>query len=229
MIPKLAHFYWYGEREMPELRKASLDSFKRLNPTWEVNLHHSGEKTDPTFVEIVTASDAARYGILHRAGGVYFDTDIVFVRPIPEEWLGVDVLLPATKDGDLYGLHVLGARAGSPFFSEAMRRCRLRLESPMLLGCQSLGVKLWGGANILALCSSMELALGLVPWGAFLKTSSGFVEELWSTGGTVGEQEIGVHWYGGDRLSEQYFELPLDKLPDCRVRSALEMSGAWAI
>mgnify|MGYP001413768332 FL=1 len=225
MIPKVAHFYWYSDREMPELRRASLDSFKKLNPTWEVHLHHSGEKADPTFVEMVTASDAARYGILYRAGGVYFDTDIVFVRPIPEAWLAFDVLLPANTDGDLYGLHVLGAREGSPFFSEAMRRCRLRIESPMLLGCQSLGVKLWYGTHILALCSSMNLSFGLIPHSSLLLTSPEAVEELWSIGGVVDSQEIGVHWYGGDRLSDQYANLPLDKLPDCRVRAAIEMSG----
>ena len=225
MIPKVAHFYWYGEREMPPLRRASLDSFKKLNPAWEVHLHHSGEKAEPTFVEMVTASDAARYGILYRAGGVYFDTDIIFVRPMPEAWLNSDVLLPSTTAGALYGLHVMGASERSPFFSEAMRRCRLRIDSPMLLGCQSLGVKLWDGANILAICAGMNLSFCLIPSESFLRTHPYVVEELWSPGGTVDAREIGVHWYGGDRLSDQYANLPLDKLPNCRVRAAVEMSG----
>jgi hypothetical protein len=226
MIPKLAHFYWYGERDMPELRAESLKSFERLNPGWVVNLHHSGEKADPTFVEIVTSSDAARYGILHRSGGVYFDTDIIFVRPIPDDWLDADVLLPCTENGQLYGIHVLGAKPNSPLFAEALRLCKLRMDSPMMLGCQSLGVKLWSDTNMLALCYGMNLSVGLVPRFSLLRSNPGSVEELWSNGGRVDHSEIGVHWYGGDRLSNQFENLPLDKLPSCRVKSAIEMSRA---
>lgn len=228
MIPKVAHFYWYGEEEMPALRRESVQSFSALNPEWKVNVHHSGDNPQATLRERIVRSDAARYGILSRDGGVYFDTDIVFVRPIPDALLACDVLLPATGSGSMYGVHVLGSAPNSPFFAYAVARARMRMESPRMLGCQSLGVKLWEGINVLDLSARENLHAVIVPIGAFLMNGWQDVEDLWSKGGEIDRNAIGLHWYGGDPLSREFENVPYEKLPDSLVRTALERTHVTA-
>lgn len=223
VIPKVAHFYWYGDRPLPALRQASVDSFSAMNPDWQVFVHRSGEDPDATFRERVLRSDSSRYGILHRAGGVYFDTDIVFTKPIPEKWLEKDLLLPIDRQtGEIYGVHVLGATPGSEFFRRAMTRVSLRMESKRALGCQSLGVRLWLGCNLYQVAADCYADVTPIPIGSFLAIGAGDVEDCWSPDGEIPGFAIGIHWYGGDRLSGEYEHMEPDQLPDCLVSRALK-------
>ncbi len=222
MIPKVAHFYWYGDEPLPALRRQSVDSFRAFHPDWSVSVHHSGDGP-ATFRTKVLRSDAARYGVLHRAGGVYFDTDIIFTRPIPEAWLERDLILPCMPSGEIYGVHVLGATPGSEFFRQAIERVKLRMESPKMLGCQSLGTHLWCETNLLDLADRMRLSVQIVPLEAYLSVSANVVEVLWSPI-AMSRGIYGLHWYGGDRLSEEYQDTEFDALPDSMVKRALALS-----
>ena len=101
MIPRRAFFFWDGE-EMSWLRKQSIETFKALNPTWEVEI------LDGTNIPIkgksrlarVGRSDWGRYKALLDKGGVYFDSDIMFCRAIPDSWLEYDMVLPLVGDAD---------------------------------------------------------------------------------------------------------------------------------
>jgi hypothetical protein len=223
LIPKVAHFYWYGDGPLTPLREASIDSFRAWNPDWQWFLHRSGSNQDAPLRERVIASDAARYGILSRAGGVYFDTDIVFTKPVPEEWLQRDLLLPVCSTGLMYGVHVLGAKPGSVFFRSAVERARMRLDSGKLLGCQSLGVKLWDGVHLYEFAGRGGEGVTAIPREAYLLTGWADVEDVWQEGGEVGSAVHGVHWYGGDRISNEFEALPIESLPDCMVTRAIKM------
>lgn len=229
MIPKVAHFYWYSDEPLPELRRASVDSFSVVNPDWQVFVHHSGEDPNASFRTKVIRSDAARYGILYRAGGVYFDTDIVFVRPVPQHWLEKDLLLPACSvTHAMYGVHVMGAKPESTFFKGAMDKARLRLESNRALGCQSLGVKLWEGMDIFQLASRGNESVTPLPISAFLMTGWQDVEDVWSPQWDIDPRAVGVHWYGGDRLSCEYEHTRPEDLPESLVSKAFASIKALA-
>jgi len=78
-VPRVANFIWYGD-EMPWIRRLSIESFKRLNPGWTVRV--LGGKSGWTKKRRVNESDILRYAHLAEHGGFYFDTDIIFTRPM---------------------------------------------------------------------------------------------------------------------------------------------------
>lgn len=221
MIPKKAHFYWHNEAPMPRLRQLCIESFRAFNPDWEVFVHHPADTSKTGFRDIVLQSDAARYGILARAGGVYFDTDIAFIKPIPESWLDTDVLIPANGPGAIFGVHVLGGTPGSPFWIHACQRVKERMAQPTIMGCQALGVKLWQD-NVFEVAARYGLLVKGVPFPAFLINAFD-VEYLWSPG-EIPVETVGVHWYGGDRLSLEFQDYDLEALPDCIVKDAYRLA-----
>lgn len=79
LIPRRAFFYW-GGTTMPWIRKKSLESFRQLNPDWEVVLLDETYCPDLSAPDQVVRSDMTRYLALSERGGWYFDTDIVFIR-----------------------------------------------------------------------------------------------------------------------------------------------------
>ena len=82
---KIAHFHWHGG-PLSWLRWVTLVSFQKHNPDWEIRLHRTHE-TVFGLNEKASMSDWTRYIALYESGGLAFDTDIVFVKPIPPEWL----------------------------------------------------------------------------------------------------------------------------------------------
>src|SRR3972149_10506703 len=116
MIPKRAIFYWQGP-PMGWLRRQSVETFRSLNPTWEVVLMEL--PSEASLLTRVHASDIARYTALAEGGGLYFDTDIIFCRPVPEGWLRHELLLPLDELGLFSHVACLGGAPASPFFKAA--------------------------------------------------------------------------------------------------------------
>lgn len=225
MIPKRAIFFWSGG-EPSRLRRMSWESFAAFNPDWEIALL-SEPCDDLSYRQIVIKSDLLRYKALHEHGGYYFDTDIVFRRPIPDSWLEYDNACVLGPNGMALGVAILGGRQGSRLWRRAYEAASLRTQSPIVMECQSLGIKLLHSidghrTDLRAYAASLNEGVFDIPAEAFFPYGADNIELLWSPGyPKLNSSCLGVHWFGGDRLSQE-FEAAQDDLHDCLVRAAMD-------
>ncbi|MDU4761623.1 MAG: glycosyltransferase [Clostridium perfringens] len=98
-IPNIVHYIWFGNNEKSELIKTCIESWKKYLPDWEfmewnernydVNkslyIKEAYESKKYAF-----AADYARFDILYKYGGVYFDTDVELLKKIPEHFMKYD-------------------------------------------------------------------------------------------------------------------------------------------
>ena len=93
MIPKIIHYCWFGRGPLPELAQKCIDSWKKYLPDYEIkewNEDNFDVNIIPYTAEAYKAgkyafvSDYARFWILYKYGGIYFDTDVEVIRPIDD-------------------------------------------------------------------------------------------------------------------------------------------------
>ncbi|MBD5435325.1 MAG: glycosyl transferase [Treponema sp.] len=91
MIPKIIHYCWFGGKQLPELAQKCIASWKKFLPNYEIIEWNEGNydvRKIPYTAQAYDAgkyafvSDYARFDILYRHGGVYFDTDVEVIRPL---------------------------------------------------------------------------------------------------------------------------------------------------
>lgn len=198
MIPKRAIFYWEGP-EMTWLRQQSMNTFRVLNPTWSIDVIHGDgiPIVGQTRLAIVGRSDWARYKALRSGGGVYFDTDIVFAKPIPEKWLEKEMILPFSDRCSLGHVALLGCEPGNKWATMMDEACAQLVANGVPLNYQSLGIPL---ANR-CITAVQEYDIQWVEPDIFLPVVFTKCEYLWTDGIALSPMTIGVHWYGGDWTS----------------------------
>ena len=95
IIPKVIHYFWFGNNPKPEIVTKCIASWKKYMPDWEIKewnarnydihcckyVEQAYEAKKWAFV-----SDYARFDILNRFGGLYFDTDVELLKPIPDKY-----------------------------------------------------------------------------------------------------------------------------------------------
>lgn len=93
MIPKVIHYCWFGEAELPELAIKCIESWRKFCPDYviqrwdETNFDcNCCEYVKEAYNEKKWAfvSDYARFWILYNYGGIYFDTDVELIKPIDD-------------------------------------------------------------------------------------------------------------------------------------------------
>lgn len=91
MVPKIIHYCWFGKKPLPILAKKCIESWKRFLPDYEIrewNEDNFDINVIPYTKEAYKAkkyafvSDYARFWILYKYGGLYFDTDVEIIKPI---------------------------------------------------------------------------------------------------------------------------------------------------
>lgn len=91
MIPKIIHYCWFGRKPLPELAQKCIGSWKKYLPDYEIkewNEDNFDVNIIPYTAEAYQAkkyafvSDYARFWILYRYGGLYFDTDVEVIKPM---------------------------------------------------------------------------------------------------------------------------------------------------
>ena len=96
MIPKNIIYIWFGKGEKGNLIQQCIDKNKQILEEWdfqeftEDNYDISSYKYMEEAYQVqkyAFASDCARFDILYRYGGVYVDTDVEFLKSIPEDFL----------------------------------------------------------------------------------------------------------------------------------------------
>ena len=93
MIPKTIHYCWFGHSPLPSLAQKCIASWKKFLPEYEIkewNEDNFDVNIIPYTKEAYSAqkyafvSDYARFWILYKYGGLYFDTDVEVIRPLDD-------------------------------------------------------------------------------------------------------------------------------------------------
>lgn len=114
-IPKIIHYCWFGNQQLPEKSKKCIESWRRFCPDYKIIcwnednydvrknswLKKAYENEKWAFV-----SDYARADILYNYGGVYYDTDVEIIR-------NIDGLLSLQAFGSFEKWPVLNTGGGS--------------------------------------------------------------------------------------------------------------------
>lgn len=130
-IPRTIHYCWFGGRPLPTSALRCIDSWKRNFPGYEIRRwDESNFNIDaiPYTREAAAAakwafvSDYARFLILYRHGGIYFDTDVEVIRPM-DHILAAGAFMGFEKShsgiGVASGLGI-AAPAGHPFYKKIL-------------------------------------------------------------------------------------------------------------
>ena len=105
MIPKIIHYCWFGRGEKPALAKNCIASWRKFFPDYEIkewNEDNFDVNIIPYTAEAYTCkkyafvSDYARFWVLYKYGGLYFDTDVEVIRPMDDivargPFMGIEV------------------------------------------------------------------------------------------------------------------------------------------
>ena len=100
MIPKILHYIWLGGKKTPLVAKC-ISSFHKYLPDYEIkewkekNIDISNyspmlkKKWEESYNEnkFAYCSDITRLYIMKEYGGIYVDTDVEFIKPLPDSFL----------------------------------------------------------------------------------------------------------------------------------------------
>lgn len=106
MIPKTIHYCWFGRNPLPASAVKCIESWRKFFPDYEIrewNEDSFDVDSIPYTSEAYKArkyafvSDYARFWILYKYGGIYFDTDVEVIRPMDDiiargAFMGVEVV-----------------------------------------------------------------------------------------------------------------------------------------
>ena len=107
MIPKVIHYCWFGRNPLPPLAVKCIESWKKYLPDYEIkewNEDNFDVNIIPYTQEAYQAkkyafvSDYARFWILYKYGGIYFDTDVEVIKPL-DDIIARGPFMGCEKDG----------------------------------------------------------------------------------------------------------------------------------
>lgn len=93
MIPKIIHYCWFGDKDLPENVKKCIESWRKFAPDYKIkrwdesnldvnaNIYtkEAYEQKKYAFV-----SNVARLSVVAKYGGFYLDTDVELIKPLDE-------------------------------------------------------------------------------------------------------------------------------------------------
>ncbi|WP_209391134.1 glycosyltransferase family 32 protein [Chryseobacterium sp. RR2-3-20] len=93
MIPKIIHYCWFGGKELPDLAKKCIESWKKHLPEYEIKEWNESnfdldlypftrQAYDSKKFAYVT--DVVRLYVLKKEGGVYLDSDVEMLKPLDD-------------------------------------------------------------------------------------------------------------------------------------------------
>jgi mannosyltransferase OCH1-like enzyme len=134
MIPQIIHYCWFGRNPLPESAQKCIASWRKFLPNYEIK-EWNEDNFDVNIIpytqqayeakKYAFVSDYARFWILYRYGGLYFDTDVEVIKPFDDiiergPFMGIEV---SGKNGSMPqvapGLG-LGAEPNMAFYKEAL-------------------------------------------------------------------------------------------------------------
>ena len=134
-IPKVIHYVWVGDKEIPEHFRRCIDTFKTFHPDWEVKEWNEvgSNLADHDWVKLALAernwalaSDVIRVKVLKEHGGIYMDTDVEVLQPLDKFlensfFIGYENKLWANTA-------IIGSVANHPIIVDAWKRYEVPID-----------------------------------------------------------------------------------------------------
>ncbi len=128
-MTKKIHYCWFGGNEKSPLIKKCIESWRRYFPDFEIiewnesNFNVNINRYSSQAYELkkyAYVSDVARFYILYREGGLYFDTDVEVIKPFGE-LLNEEAFVALETDKYIApGLVMWVSEPGHPIVKEAL-------------------------------------------------------------------------------------------------------------
>lgn len=127
MIPKIIHYCWLSDDELPNDVKECINSWKKYLPDYEIILWNTKnfdvnicEYTKEAFKEKKYAfvSDYVRLYALYNFGGIYLDSDIEVLKSFDD--LLDNKAFTCFEDTERIAAWIFGSEKGNPLFKEFM-------------------------------------------------------------------------------------------------------------
>ncbi len=129
MIPKIIHYCWFGRQKKPGLIRKCIASWQKFMPDWEIR-EWNEENYDTGKNEYMRKAyeeqkwafvvDYARFDILNQFGGIFLDTDVELLRPIPDSILANEAFTGFEDIGRVNPGLVYGSAPGQKILKEIM-------------------------------------------------------------------------------------------------------------
>ena len=129
MIPKKIHYCWFGNNSKSKLIEKCIASWRKFLPEWEI-IEWNEENYDVNKNEYISEAyrqkkwafvvDYARFDILNQCGGIFFDTDVEVLKPIPEKLMEHSAFTGFESDKTINPGLVFAAEAKHSMLQEIM-------------------------------------------------------------------------------------------------------------
>ena len=93
MIPKVIHYFWFGNKDIPDKEKYCIESWSKVCPDYKI-IQWNEENYDYNKIQFMKnaanagkwsfVTDYARLDVINRYGGIYFDTDVELIKPLED-------------------------------------------------------------------------------------------------------------------------------------------------
>ena len=199
MIPKIEWFHWTGP-EMSKLRRRGIASFKELNPDFTVRVVDTYPDV-PRHLSYPQQADWTWWHYLNTLGGFLVATDIVFVRPIPDYWLGFDLVGSRNGGSGIFHNALVGCTPEHPYVKLLLEKCQAvldihgdkRPQDPQAFGPS------------LSQATPVEHPMLDLPIETVCPVRWNDTARLWFMDAVLVPHDcIGVHWYGGSKDCEEH-------------------------
>ena len=193
--------HWHDPQNMPWLRAQSVRTFRKYNPTWDLRVIGTPADIAEKGLEYAQEADWTWWRMLHDHGGFLVASDVISLRPIPDEWRYADLCVQ-TRGGNVFQFAALGAAKDNGLMQCAEEACEGL--APIVASknrnvYQALGVNLLSNLT----CDHIEQfgSIYEMPESAFCFYDwAADVNSMWTVEGPtkyLPDDAIGVHWYGG--------------------------------
>ena len=127
-IPKIIHYCWFGPKEIPEMERKCIESWKEIMPEYEIMFwnEETFDVNSVTFTKqayehgkFAFVSDYVRMYALYNYGGVYFDTDVEVIKNL--DCFMEDEVFIGFENKTMVGTGIIGAKKGAPLFGEMLQ------------------------------------------------------------------------------------------------------------
>lgn len=125
MIPKIIHYCWFGRAPLPETAQKCIASWRKYLPDYEIkewNEENFDVEMMPYTSEAYFAkkyafvSDVARLYALVNDGGIYLDTDMHFLKSIPDSFLDSSAFV-GIESNEFIATSLLASEPNHPIFT----------------------------------------------------------------------------------------------------------------